>query len=986
MYVARRAEDAEQAAEPSQAPSSAPASVSLDRATAVGELRIAGSIAESWSNFGSARANAAVTHGKWQYEAHLGTAGIQQLGYVTVAAAFTSEEGVGDCPDSYAFDGHRVRKWNVTCTPYGEAWTAGDVIGCALDLDAGVMSFTRNGRDMGQAFTNIRRPLAYYPGISLGYGERCELNFGERPFAHPLPGYRPLVASPAGRAAAAWLLACLRRLVLLLVSGAEDAVEAQALREAGVAERLASPLAARLAPLLASEHQCEGVLLPWLLELQDAKPGRDPSPGPEEADPGAGAPAPSPALQLAVQLLSQPLAMQRVQPCWQALLPVLARCVRAAPLLGPKCRATAPALLALAVGLIRLPLVRERWLSTPGWRDAYEGLMTLHQPTPRDLEVLIPAVQWMGAAACKPETPAGSGPDKASAAHNPRHVVRENEGAYRGACAALAAAAAAVEERHLELCAVLAATPTLLTGVPSEPSTRLSQFVAHLLRKNRGALRAMPPPGLSDPLALRSAFVALTRLLRPALEGAHGPLPPFPAGSHFLTGLAKRGLDRYGGAPRLGGELAHLEKTAELARAKQALQAAQGAGAQLAARHTERLCSAEAAAATRAAAWAGAALGGARCAGAHLALLLYLARLLAAAGHQAALFPYVPELYVGSLVDGFHAAAAAQALTLPGVPPPERPGLLLAAATRAAVAFVARRFADAAIVGPDLREVLLASLRRLLAQRRCLAMVEASAESRAGVIHGLLRSFHGRDWLAAKDLAHVLAANPALRARLLDRLFVMLNWALTELAAVSWELDGMAGERASERYAVSLARRVAGMAELAAALARLLEFLAARLPAAFLGASTAAGVNLARLAETAAFVVMQAGRALLRSLIDALEAAESSASRSRSSAVRQDSGDGQTLEGRANSGLSSGSSDDDTPEEFLDPILMTPMVDPVVLPESRAVVDRGTLARHLIASPTDPFTRTPLAARDARPLPELRARIAAWQAARHRGQ
>lgn len=50
------------------------------------------------------------------------------------------------------------------------------------------------------------------------------------------------------------------------------------------------------------------------------------------------------------------------------------------------------------------------------------------------------------------------------------------------------------------------------------------------------------------------------------------------------------------------------------------------------------------------------------------------------------------------------------------------------------------------------------------------------------------------------------------------------------------------------------------MAELAAALAQLLHFFAARLPAAFLGAGCAAGVNLARLAETAAFVVMQARR------------------------------------------------------------------------------------------------------------------------------
>ncbi len=68
-----------------------------------------------------------------------------------------------------------------------------------------------------------------------------------------------------------------------------------------------------------------------------------------------------------------------------------------------------------------------------------------------------------------------------------------------------------------------------------------------------------------------------------------------------------------------------------------------------------------------------------------------------------------------------------------------------------------------------------------------------------------------------------------------------------------------APEAAHERMSEVLARRGAVMAELAAALARILEFVALRLPALFLGADDAAGVNLSRLAETAAFVVMQVG-------------------------------------------------------------------------------------------------------------------------------
>ena len=72
-------------------------------------------------------------------------------------------------------------------------------------------------------------------------------------------------------------------------------------------------------------------------------------------------------------------------------------------------------------------------------------------------------------------------------------------------------------------------------------------------------------------------------------------------------------------------------------------------------------------------------------------------------------------------------------------------------------------------------------------------------------------------------------------------------------------------------------------------------------------------------------------------------------------------------------------SDDDVPEEFMDPIMMTPMTDPVVLPNSKATVDRSTAIRHLLASPTDPFTRTPLSLEDLHEDPALRMRIATWR-------
>lgn len=50
---------------------------------------------------------------------------------------------VGDTLDSYAFDGSRVRKWNLNADDYGEKWEESDVIGCCIDLDEGCVEFFR---------------------------------------------------------------------------------------------------------------------------------------------------------------------------------------------------------------------------------------------------------------------------------------------------------------------------------------------------------------------------------------------------------------------------------------------------------------------------------------------------------------------------------------------------------------------------------------------------------------------------------------------------------------------------------------------------------------------------------------------------------------------------------------------------------------------------------------------------------------------------
>ncbi|KAM9133493.1 E3 ubiquitin-protein ligase RNF123 isoform 2-T3 [Pangshura tecta] len=151
------------------------------------------------SNFGSIRATTCVYKGKWIYEVLISSQGLMQIGWCTLNCRFNQEEGVGDTPDSYAYDGNRVRKWNVTTTNYGKSWAAGDIVSCLIDLDEGTIVFCLNGVSLGTAFDNITRGagMAYFPAISLSFKESVAFNFGSRPLRYPFTGYRPLQDPPS---------------------------------------------------------------------------------------------------------------------------------------------------------------------------------------------------------------------------------------------------------------------------------------------------------------------------------------------------------------------------------------------------------------------------------------------------------------------------------------------------------------------------------------------------------------------------------------------------------------------------------------------------------------------------------------------------------------------------------------------------------------------------------------------------------------------
>ncbi|XP_021570761.1 E3 ubiquitin-protein ligase RNF123 isoform X4 [Carlito syrichta] len=229
------------------------------------------------SNFGTIRSTTCVYKGKWVYEVLISSQGLMQIGWCTINCRFNQEEGVGDTHNSYAYDGNRVRKWNVTTTNYGKAWAAGDIVSCLIDLDDGTLSFCLNGVSLGTAFENLSRGLgmAYFPAISLSFKESVAFNFGSRPLRYPVAGYRPLQDPPgADLVRAQKLLGCFRAVLSVELDPMEgrlldkESSEWQLQGQPTILLTLAH-IFHRFAPLLRKVYLVEAVLMSFLLGVME---------------------------------------------------------------------------------------------------------------------------------------------------------------------------------------------------------------------------------------------------------------------------------------------------------------------------------------------------------------------------------------------------------------------------------------------------------------------------------------------------------------------------------------------------------------------------------------------------------------------------------------------------------------------------------------------------------------------------------------------
>jgi len=143
-----------------------------------------------------ARSTTGVSSGKWYWEVSPTDVGAGPNLIVGIQDASTTAltAGADIVLNGYGYNASSgFKNNNTTQSAYGASYAAGDVIGIALDLDAGTIVFYKNNTSQGTAFTGITG--TYCPVIVMNTGGTARtvagsINFGQRPFTYTPPsGY-----------------------------------------------------------------------------------------------------------------------------------------------------------------------------------------------------------------------------------------------------------------------------------------------------------------------------------------------------------------------------------------------------------------------------------------------------------------------------------------------------------------------------------------------------------------------------------------------------------------------------------------------------------------------------------------------------------------------------------------------------------------------------------------------------------------------------
>ena len=150
------------------------------------------------SSTGNAKGTIAVSSGKWYWEVTPQTTATANVAGGILGAAETSTSSQpGNYATGYSYYSTGETRHNGVDATYGASYGAGDVIGTALDLDAGTLVFYKNGVSQGTAYSSVSG--TFVPAIgdtSTGSSSGLVCNFGQRAFEYTPPtGFKALNTS-----------------------------------------------------------------------------------------------------------------------------------------------------------------------------------------------------------------------------------------------------------------------------------------------------------------------------------------------------------------------------------------------------------------------------------------------------------------------------------------------------------------------------------------------------------------------------------------------------------------------------------------------------------------------------------------------------------------------------------------------------------------------------------------------------------------------
>ncbi|XP_030579723.1 E3 ubiquitin-protein ligase RNF123 isoform X2 [Archocentrus centrarchus] len=497
------------------------------------------------SNFSSIRATTCVYKGKWAYEVLISSQGLMQIGWCTLNCRFNQEEGVGDTPDSYAYDGNRVRKWNVTTTNYGKSWAAGDIVSCLIDLDEGTITFCLNGQSLGTAFTNIKTGpgVAYFPAISLSFKESVAFNFGSRPLRYPVDGYLPLQNPPAADLMKAHkLLGYIKNVLTTTIDAQEDRLVE---KDCGVWRLHGEPTVLitlahifnHFAPLMCKVYLVEDVLMNFLLGILE----------------GGGSVDEHPLIQQLLDLFWLLMEDHEVNECLKQLMMSLLRAYRFSPIipdLGFQIH-----YLRLTTAILRHEKSRKYLLNNVLF-DVLRSVVFFYIKTPlrvkeAGLEELIPTTWW-------PTHFDKEGKDEREPKDESADE-RLRRRAYERGCQRLKKRIEVVEELQVQILRLLLNNKDKSTGEASR-YIFLNKFRKFLQENasNRGHPTALCPPEYMVCFLHR-----LITAVRACWDEGHHKSPSSVSSeeAYVPPQLFYNGKVDYFDLQRLGGLLSHLKKT-----------------------------------------------------------------------------------------------------------------------------------------------------------------------------------------------------------------------------------------------------------------------------------------------------------------------------------------------------------------------------------------------------------------------------------------